>query len=216
MTRLEEDVTKQLITLAFTALILVSPRYVRAQSNEPDGGNVPAPAQGAVDSIESTARRFRMAVSGGVGLDPEAIDVGVNANFGPIFTRGLNFRPGVELGFGELTTFFAINLDVTYALPGYDRQTRWIPYIGGGPNFAISHQGFSAENGSLVQTTTTTGAGPAAATTTTFSRFDFSDTDFDAGFNFIAGARTQRGTFFEMKATAWGVSNVRLLFGFTF
>ena len=48
------------------------------------------------------------------------------------------------------------------------------------------------------------------------SRFDFSDTDFNGGVNFIVGMRKQSGTFFEMKATAWGVSNVRLLVGFNF
>jgi len=203
-------VTKLLITFAFPALILVFPAFARAQNN------VPAPAQRAQDSVEDTARRFRMGVSAGVGLDPEVIDVGVHATFGPIFRRGIDFRPGVELGFGELTTFFGINLDVTYTIPGYTRQTRWIPYIGGGPNFTVSHKGFSTENGSSVQTTTTTTGAGTSSTTTTSSRFDFGDTNFDAGFNFIAGARTQRGTFIEMKATAYGVSNVRLLAGFTF
>ena len=38
------------------------------------------------------------------------------------------------------------------------------------------------------------------------SRFDFSDTDFNGGMNFIVGMRKQSGTFYEMKATAWGVS----------
>ena len=47
-------------------------------------------------------------------------------------------------------------------------------------------------------------------------RFDFSDTDFNGGMNFIVGMRRQSGMFFEMKATAWGVSNVRLLAGFNF
>jgi hypothetical protein len=48
------------------------------------------------------------------------------------------------------------------------------------------------------------------------SRFDFSDTDFNGGMNFIVGMRKQNGTFFEMKATAWGVTNIRLLVGFNF
>ena len=30
-------------------------------------------------------------------------------------------------------------------------------------------------------------------------RFDFGDTDFEGGFNFIAGARSRGGTFFELK-----------------
>lgn len=48
------------------------------------------------------------------------------------------------------------------------------------------------------------------------NRFDFSDTDTEGGMNFIAGARNQKGLFFELKATAWGVTNIRLLAGFTF
>lgn len=47
-------------------------------------------------------------------------------------------------------------------------------------------------------------------------RFNFSDTDSDGGVNFIAGARTARGVFFELRATAWGVSNIRLMGGFNF
>ena len=34
--------------------------------------------------------------------------------------------------------------------------------------------------------------------------------------NFIARARRRNGMFLEMKATAYGVSNVRLLVGFNF
>jgi len=34
--------------------------------------------------------------------------------------------------------------------------------------------------------------------------------------NFIVGMRKTRGAFFEMRATAWGVSNIRLLAGFNF
>jgi hypothetical protein len=93
---------------------------------------------------------------------------------------------------------FAINLDVLYTLPGATRQTRWSPYIGAGPNFALSHRGFQTD------------------ADTQGNRFDFSDTNFDTGFNFIAGARSRGGLFFEMKATAYGVTNVRLLAGFNF
>lgn len=201
--------TKPLIkyALAFITLFTLPPA-VHAQ------GNVPAPAQRAQNDVEDTVRRFRMGASAGVGLDPELIDFGVHATFGPIFRRGIDFRPGVEVGLGELTTLFGINLDVTYTFSGYNRQTRWIPYVGAGPNFSLSHKGFSSEGTSTTSTTTTTST--AASTTTTTNRFNFSDTSFDAGFNFIAGARTQRGAFVEMKATAYGVSNVRLLAGFTF
>ena len=97
-----------------------------------------------------------------------------------------------------MTTTFGINLDVLYAFPGNTRQTRWSPYVGAGPNFALSHRAF------------------ATTTDTSGNRLDFSDTSFNAGLNFIAGARNRAGTFVEMRATAYGVSNVRLLAGFTF
>ena len=48
------------------------------------------------------------------------------------------------------------------------------------------------------------------------NRFDFGDTDFVSGFNFIAGARRPNGLFFELRATAYGVSNVKLLAGYNF
>jgi hypothetical protein len=160
--------------------------------------NVPAKAQDAEDSVERNVKRFGIGVEGGVGLDPELIDVGAHATFGPLFHRNLQFRPGIEFGVGEVTTTFGINLDVLYAFPGVTRQTRWAPYIGAGPNLSLSHRGFDS------------------ATVQQGNRFNFSDTSFDAGLNFIAGARTRRGVFLEMRATAYGVSNVRLLAGFNF
>jgi hypothetical protein len=158
--------------------------------------NVPQPARQAEDTVERTVRRFRIGVEGGVGLDPELIEFGGHAAFGPIFIPAIEFRPGVEFGIGEVTTVFAINLDVLYLLPG-TAGTRWRPYGGAGPNFTLSHQSFSA-------------------TTDNNNRFDFSDTSFNDGFNFIAGVRNRNGAFFEMKATVYGVNNVRLLGGFNF
>jgi hypothetical protein len=201
----DPTLTKRFITHALAVVALVvMPRVAHAQQS-----NVPVAAQRAEDDIEDTVHRFRIGASAGVGLNPELIDFDVHGTFGPIFKRGIDFRPGVELGFGELTTLFGINLDVLYTFRGYSRQTRWIPYVGLGPNFALSHQGFSA-NGT---TSTTTLSGTPVEST---SRFDFSNTNFDTGVNFIAGARLHNGAFVEMKATAYGVSNVRLLAGFTF
>jgi hypothetical protein len=160
--------------------------------------NVPAKAQDAEDSVERAVKRFGVGVEGGVGLDPELIDFGAHATFGPLFHRNLQFRPGIEFGVGEVTTTFGINLDVLYTFPGATRQTRWAPYIGAGPNFSLSHRGFES------------------ATDAQGNRFNFSDTSFDAGLNFIAGARKRSGLFLEMRATAYGVSNVRLLAGFNF
>lgn len=159
--------------------------------------NVPPAVRDAQDAVESAVKRFRIGVQGGVSLDPELIDFGVHATFSPIFHRSLDFRPGIEFGLGEVTTVFGINLDVLYTLPGATRQTRWTPYVGAGPNFGLSHRGFDSEDDNG-------------------NRFDFGDTDFNAGFNFIAGVRNPRGVFLEMKATAYGVSNIRLMVGYNF
>ena len=160
--------------------------------------NVPPKAQTAEDAVERAVRRFGIGFEGGIALDPELIDFGAHATFGPIFNPGVQFRPGIEFGIGEVTTTFGINLDVLYTLPGTTGQTRWRPYVGAGPNLSLSHRGFDStidDDG---------------------NRFDFGDTDFEGGFNFIAGVRARNRMFLEMRATAYGVSNVRLLVGFTF
>ena len=143
--------------------------------------------------------RLRVGVLGGIGLDPELIEFGAHAEYGPLFTPAFLFRPGVDFGLGEVTTTFGINLDGIYTLGGTVGDRSWSPYVGAGPNFALSHRGFDTEDEDDDR-----------------NRFDFSDTDFVTGFNFIAGARRANGTFLELKATAYGVSNVRLLAGFTF
>jgi hypothetical protein len=177
---------------------------------QPPQGNVPAAGQQAEQAVERAVERFGIGVFGGVGVDPELIEFGAHAAFGPVFNRNVAFRPGIEFGLGELTTMFAVNLDVLYTLPGATAQTRWAPYVGAGPNFGLSHRGFETDDGDNVDVID--GGGEIDDG----SRFDFGDTDFDGGFNFIAGARSRGGVFFEMRATAGGVSNVRLLAGFNF
>lgn len=190
------------IFVVATFLILIFPTIATAQQN------VPPPVQNAAADVESTARRFGAGVQGGIGLDPEIIDFGAHATFGPIFRPTLQVRPGIEFGLGELTTLFGINVDVLYTIPGFSGETRWLPYVGAGPNFSLSHRGFETDDDDHVDTDD--------PTDDERGRFDFSDTDFNGGMNFIVGMRRQSGMFFEMKATAWGVSNVRLLAGFNF
>jgi hypothetical protein len=205
--------------LAFSVALLV-PSAVSAQQQNGDGSrldrhindvsrfqqtNVPAEARQAEDAVERAVRRFRIGVSAGAGLDPELIMFGAHGAFGPIFNRNVEFRPGVEFGVGEVTTSFGINLDVLYILPGTTRGARWTPYVGGGPNFSLSHRGFDSD-----------GDDDDNDDNDDRNRFDFSDTDFEPGFNFFAGARTQNGMFLEMKSTAYGVSKIRILVGFNF
>ena len=191
--------------LAFVALtLLLTPPVVSGQDN------LPPSAQRAEAEIEGATRRFGLGVQGGIGLDPEIINFGGHGTFGPLFRPGLQVRPGVEVGLGELTTVFGINLDVLYTLPGFTGETRWRPYVGGGPNFSLSHRGFETEE---VDHVDVDGDGVDDDVP---GRFDFGDTDFNGGMNFVVGMRRATGTFFEMKATAWGVANVRLLAGFNF
>jgi hypothetical protein len=164
--------------------------------------NLPTGVKQAEDDVERAVRRYRVGVHAGVGLDPELIMFGAHGALGPIFRRGVEFRPGIEFGVGELTTTFGINLDVLYTLPGPVRGAGWVPYVGAGPNFALSHRGLASDDVDEEDDDP--------------NRFDFSDTDFEGGVNFIAGARKGNGMFVEMKATAYGVSNVRLLVGFNF
>ena len=180
-----------------------------AQVSQQPPSNVPPEVKQAENAVEGAVKRFRVGVFGGVALDPELIEFGAHAAFGPFFNENIEFRPGIDVGIGEVTTQFGINLDVLYILPGATRSTRWSPYVGVGPNFALSHQSFSepedAEDGA-----------DGEEGEEDDSRFDFSDTEFEGGVNFIVGMRSQRGVFFEMRATAYGVSSIRLLAGFNF
>ena len=194
-------------SFVFSAAMLLSPAGVDAQQTT--GGqpaNVPAQGRQIEDAVERNVKRFGVGVEGGVGIDPELVDVGAHATFAPVFSRNFEVRPGVEFGLGEVTTLFNINIDGLYMLPGASRQTRWMAYVGGGPAFGLSHRGFSTDEEDHVD----------VGTGDTPSRFDFGDTDFNGGINFIGGARSQSGVFFEIRATAYGASKVRLVAGFNF
>lgn len=189
-----------LVPVAAQAQLVVPPPAAMFQQ-QPVG-------QQTADRAERQARRLGAGLQGGVGLDPEIIDVGAHVTLGPLFKPALSFRPGIEIGAGEITTLFAINLDVLYALDGTIGDRSWIPYLGAGPSFGLSHRGFSTDDAGNVTV--------SGVATEDRGRFDFSDTDFNGGMNFIAGVRKRNGLFLEMKATAWGVSNIRLLAGFNF
>jgi hypothetical protein len=77
-------------------------------------------------------------------------------------------------------------------------------------SFHLSHRDFETDDDNNVDV-----EGPGAEDDAR-SRFDLSENDLKGGMNSIVGMRKQSGMFFEMKATAWGVSNVRLLAGFNF
>jgi hypothetical protein len=179
-----------------------SPFGVQARLGSAQQGQQVA-GQQVADDARATARRWGVGVFGGVGIDPEIIDVGAHGTIGPIFNPNFSFRPGIEIGAGEITTFLGLNFDVVYSFPG-SGTNEWFPYIGAGPTFGLSHRGFGTDDTDNVDSDVDR------------NRFDFSDTDFNGGMNFVVGMRKPSGVFFEMKATAWGVSNIRLVGGFNF
>jgi len=192
--------------------VLVSGSVAQAQQTfavpEPQAPELAAqPNQGqpAGAALVQSARRFRVGVHGGVGLHPEVVNVGMHANIGKLVTEKVSFRPGLEIGLGEITTLFNINLDGLYAFKSETDSARWIPYAGAGAAFGLSHEGVSA-----------TDVDDPDITDEVENRFDFSDTDFEVGMNFIFGVKRASGLFVEVKATAWGNSNIWLLAGFSF
>ena len=158
--------------------------------------------------VQRQARRWHLGLTGGIALDPEMISLNTFATLQPFSSRSLSIRPNFELAFGEVTTLLGLHLDVLYALPGISRSARWAPYVGAGPNFTLSHRGVDEEE--------FLGDDATAPPEEEDSRFDFSQFDWDNGFNFIVGMRRPNGMFFEMKATAYGVANIRMLGGFAF
>ena len=136
-------------------VLLATPQAAVAQQRSTSAAisteqNLPPAAQRVEADVERAVRRFRVGVLGGVGLDPELVDFGAHAAFGPIFRPQVQFRPGIEFGLGEVTTLFAVNLDVLYSFTGDRADTQFTPYIGGGPNFGLSHRGFETDDGEHV------------------------------------------------------------------
>jgi hypothetical protein len=174
-----------------------------------------APLPAAQAAVEEVVERYHMGVEGGVGLDPQLIAIGAHGYFGPIFHRSVSFRPGVQMGFGEVTTELSINLDVLFALTDGQPRT-WKPYFGIGPAFGLSHRGVDEDDIDDDDDVDIDDDDIEDEIEKSGNRFDFGDTDFETGLNFIVGIRRASGLFLEMKATAYGVSNVKLLVGFDF
>ena len=160
-------------------------------------GPVPPEIRTLERQVERQLRRWNAGIVGGVSVQPELIMAGGHVTFDRIFRPAVSVRPSVQLGFGELTTLLGIDVDVLYAFPGATRRTRWAPYVGAGPTVGFRHRSLEGEDDDG-------------------TRFDFGDFDAENGFNFIVGMRNRNGAFFEMKATASGISDVRLLAGVTF
>lgn len=178
------------------------PREGLAQRSQ----TAPSDVQQLASQLERQARRFHIGLDAGVALDPELISINAFSTFTPFVQHGVLVRPNVELAFGEVTTLIGINVEGLYMLPGLRRSIRWAPYVGAGPSFSFSNRSVNEQD--FI-------SDPNAPPVDT-DRFDFSQWDWNNGFNFIVGARNPSGTFFEMKGTAWGVASIRMLGGFEF
>lgn len=172
-----------------------------AAGGEPQLSDPVPPSVRRVESeIQSQFAKWHGGFQFGAALDPTLLSASGFASIRSGFSRSVQVRPGLEYAFGELTKLFAINIDGLYTLPGISRMTRWAPYVGAGPQFAISHRNFDEQviNGNTV------------------NKIDFGDWSWNNGLNFIVGARSPGGASFELKGTAWGLASVRLLAGYQF
>ena len=192
------------------AVAKLPPREGLAPQTQSDD-TVPSSVRQLSAQIERQAKKYRAGVFAGAALDPELISLDAFMTFSPTRSRTLAVRPSIELAFGEVTTLFGLHLDVLFSLPGVRPTTRWAPYFGAGPSFSFSHRGVNEE-----EFLSGNEPPPSSTDENDDDRFDFSQYDWDSGFNFIVGARNPGGTFFELKATAYGVASIRMLAGIAF
>lgn len=159
---------------------------------------VPPAIRGLERDIERNVRRYRVGVRAGVGLDPEVILLGVQAQVGPIFTPNLTFRPSVDFGWGELTSLFSINPEFIYRLPVSARNGRWSAYAGAGPGFTFLHQNLNTISGG--------------------KRIDFGEFHSSTGLNILGGLQYRGGMFAELRTSVYAepAPTLRLIFGYNF
>ncbi len=147
--------------------------------------------------INRQVRKYNVGVRAGAALDPEIIFGGVHARFGPVFHPDIFFRPNADIGFGEVTTQIAVNLETIYRLPINERSGRWSAYLGAGPGFAFGHRNFTeAQSGGRV--------------------IDFGEFDWQTGLNVFTGLEYRNGMFIEFKATAYATPHFRMMIGYSF
>ena len=161
--------------------------------------DVPCQTGFSADALKRSIGRARFGVRAGMGLDPELIALGAQAEFGPVF-RNIWLRPTAEFAFGEVTKIFSINPEFTYYLPfiGYGTdQSRWTTYVGAGPAFTIERRDFEGFPNEPVEDVDADWSG-------------------DVGLSLFVGIANRNGMFFELKAAAYSTPNVRLYVGYSF
>jgi hypothetical protein len=154
---------------------------------------VPSSIRATESAIERDARKFHFGFQGGVALDPELMDFGVHAKFGPFFSKRVQLRPSVDFAFGEVTKLFALNLDAIFNLAP-NIGARQSVYFGLGPQFNFAQQGLSDHG------------------------VDFSDFHYSNAMNIILGVRWRSGVFTELKTSVWAAPApiLRIMAGYTF
>lgn len=167
---------------------------------------VPSIAAGQVDdiddTIEETFREFGGGIRGGVTLDPELVNVGIHGTFGPFFDSSIAARPNVEVGFGEITTLVAVNLEGVYFFPYEDTNDHRF-YAGGGIGLNFIDRGIDDD--------------VIDDDVDDLDDDDFLDNyDYETGLNLLGGVEWREGTFIELRATAYGGAGLRVILGYTF
>jgi len=147
--------------------------------------------------VEKELRPVQIAARTGIAIDPELVLIGADAKF-RLWNTGLHFRPGVELGIGELTTMVGFNLEGIYRLPLTGPTGRWTTYVGGGVGINLIHLGFEGEENG--------------------SRFDFGDFTTDGALNIVGGIKRRNGLFMELRTSIYSRPSptMRLMIGYTF
>lgn len=154
---------------------------------------VPASIRSAERAIERETRKFHFGVQGGMALNPEVVDVGIHAKFGPFFSKNLQFRPNVDFAYGEISKIFALNGDFIYNISGNLGARRSL-YFGAGPQFNFTEQSTSDHG------------------------VNFSDFHYSTALNILLGIRFRNGVFTELKTSVYAAPApvLRLLVGYTF
>jgi len=185
--------------IARSVTVLEAAAKERAGHAPGEAKPIPPEVRDVEHEIKREARRWRLGVRAGAGLDPELLLFGIHSQMGPIFSPDVFFRPNAEFAFGEVTDLIALNLEGIYRLRGGTRRAAWFPYIGAGPGFTFLHQNFERKAGEG-------------------RNIDFGNFDFDTGFNVLTGVQFRRGTFFEIKTSLYSrpAPTLRLIFGYNF
>jgi len=185
--------------LASSVAVLAPAPSAQGNTAATQAAPVPPQVREVERKIKREARRWRLGVRAGAGLDPELLMFGVHSQMGPIFNRNVFFRPNAEFAWGEVTDLIALNLEAIYRLPVTARRQNWSVYVGAGPALTFLHQSFQRQQGQG-------------------RNIDFGNFDFDTGLNILAGLQFRRGTFFELKTSLYArpAPTLRLIFGKTF